>query len=99
MYPSPKVFIASTPVPAFCATGITFFGERAEVRVHHVDRHLHGVEAEAMLLGDLEHVQVDLRILVPGEADVADLAGLLRLHRRVDRAIFGKDAVADPRSG
>jgi hypothetical protein len=30
-----------------------------------------------MLLGDAEHVEVDMRIFVAGEPDKADLAGLL----------------------
>ena len=64
--------------------------EAAEVGVHHVERHLHGVEVEAVLLRDLEHVQVDVRVLVAGEADVADLAGLLGLDERFVGAASAK---------
>ena len=56
--------------------------EAAVVRVHHVQRHLHRVEREPVLARDFERVQVDARILVAGEADVAQLAGLLRLDER-----------------
>ena len=41
----------------------------------------------------VEHVQVDARVLVAGEADVADLARLLRLEQRLHGAAFGEDAV------
>ena len=46
--------------------------------VDDVDGHLDGVELEAVLGGHLEHAEVDLRVLVAGEADVADLAGVAR---------------------
>ncbi len=42
--------------------------EAAIVRVHHVERHLHGVEDKTPLSGDLEHVQVDSRVLVPRDS-------------------------------
>ena len=35
-------------------------------------------------VGGLDHAEVDLRALVAGEADVADLAGLLRLLEDID---------------
>ena len=50
--------------------------EAAEVRVHDVDRHLHRIEMEAMVLRHFQHVEVDVRIFVSGESDEADLAGL-----------------------
>ena len=42
---------------------------------------------------DLEHVQMDARILVAGEADEADLAGLRASSERLHRAALGEDAV------
>ena len=63
------------------------------MRVHDVDRHLHGVEVEAVPCGDLEHAEVDWRVLVSGEADVADLACLASFHRGVDGTVIGEDPV------
>ena len=37
-----------------------FVGEAAEVRVHDIERHLHGVEVEAVLARFVEHAQVDV---------------------------------------
>src|SRR5215471_2331702 len=56
--------------------------EALEVPVQRIDRHLHGVEPDTMGAGDLEHVEVDVRALVAGESDEADLAGLAgSVHR------------------
>ena len=63
------------------------------MRVHDVERHLHGVKLELVLRGHLQHPQMHHRIFVPGEAEVAKLAGLLRLDHRLLRAVFLKDAV------
>src|ERR1700683_4818784 len=51
--------------------------KRSEMRVHHVDRHLHGVEMKSVLVGSLKHSQVHAWILVTREANVADFARLL----------------------
>src|ERR1700676_1023130 len=40
-----------------------------EVSVHHIERHLNGIEPEAVLGGGGQHLQMDLRTLVPCEAD------------------------------
>src|ERR1700759_942939 len=68
-------------------------GKRAEVRIHYVDWHLRRVEVKVILLRYLQHPQMNVRIFVAGEADVADLAGLLRLQRGVNRTLLCKDAV------
>ena len=67
--------------------------EGAEVGVHDVDRHLHGVEVEVVLLGDFEHAEVDGGVFVAGEADVANLAGFAGGDGCVDGAVVGEDAV------
>ena len=67
--------------------------EAAEVRIHHVERHLHRVEREALLARHFEHVEMDVRILVPGEADVAELARLPRLEQRSVGALLVEDPV------
>ena len=53
--------------------------ETVEVRVHYVERHLDSIKREPMLCSGIQHLQMDLRTLVASEADVADLACLLRL--------------------
>ena len=77
----------------FEGDGDDFFGEGAEVGVHDVDGHLDGVEVEAVFLGGLEHAEVDGGVLVAGEADVADLAGLFGEDGGFDGSVGGEDAV------
>src|SRR5438067_56888 len=48
----------------------------AVVCVHDVERHLHRIECEFVFSGHFKHVHMDTRILMSGEADVADLACL-----------------------
>jgi hypothetical protein len=62
-------------------------------RVHDVQRHLHGVEREPVLGGDGERVEVNARILVAGEPDEPQLAGLPRLDERAVRAFLVEDAM------
>ncbi len=57
--------------------GDDFVGEGAEVGVHDVDGHLDGVEVDAVLMGHVDHAEVDDGVLVAGESDVAEFAGLL----------------------
>jgi hypothetical protein len=80
------LFMPSTPM--FCA-----ISSAAVVRVHHIQRHLYGVEGEVVFTRELEGMQVNARIFVAGEADVADLAGPLRLDQRSVRALLIEDAV------
>ena len=49
----------------------------AEVRVHHIERHLHGIEPERVLGGDFQHPQMHERVFVAREANEADFARLL----------------------
>src|SRR5581483_11328090 len=46
--------------------------ETLVMSVHNIERHLDGVEAETMRIGNLEHLEVDLWILVSSKTDVAD---------------------------
>src|SRR5882762_8002060 len=57
--------------------GQDFLLKAVVVRVHHVERHLYRVKGELMGKTGLKHFEVNVRTLVPGEADVADLALLL----------------------
>src|ERR1035437_9162689 len=54
-------------------------GEAPETGVEQIERHLATVEMEVVLGGDVQHPVVDDGILVAGEANVADFAGILRL--------------------
>src|SRR5437660_3328981 len=62
------------------------------MRVHDIQRHLYAVEHEAVLSRHVEHVQMDLGILVSREADIPDLARSLR----VDERTIGAFLVEDP---
>src|SRR5213076_453758 len=73
--------------------GQHFALEAAEVRIHHVERHLHAVEVEFVLSGEVEHTQVNERVLVACETDIADLAGFLSFHHRFDCTAFSEDAI------
>lgn len=54
------------------------FAEPLEMRVHEIERHLHGIEDEPVLGCGVQHVQVDVGALVAGEAEEVRLAGLAR---------------------
>ena len=49
--------------------------------IHYVQRHLHRVESVVVLASDLDHVQMNLRTLVPGEPDKPHLAFFARLFQ------------------
>jgi hypothetical protein len=55
--------------------------ETAEVRIHNVERHLAGLKIEVMLRRYLQHPEMHVRILMPCEAGVMNLAGLLSLYQ------------------
>src|ERR1700730_14394599 len=61
------------------------------MRVHHVERHLDGVERETVLCSGVQHFQMDFRTLMAGEADEANLARFLRLQKRFHPSAFGKN--------
>ncbi len=84
--PEPIDFMPSTPIPFLHEHRQDELLEAAVVGIHHVERHLHGVEGELVVIGRLQHREVNRRVLVPGEADEAQLAGLLRVDERLDAA-------------
>jgi hypothetical protein len=49
--------------------------------IHHVQRHLHRVKMKAMLLGDLQHIEVRPRIFVPSKTDEVEFARLTRFEQ------------------
>ena len=44
------------------------------MRIEQIQRHLHCIEHESVLIGDFEHIKVNVRILMSREADVTNLA-------------------------
>ena len=68
-------------------------GEGAEVGVHNVDGHLYGVEVDAVLVGHVDHAEVDDGVFVTGEADVAEFACLLGGESGFHGSARGEDAV------
>ncbi len=65
----------------------------AEVRIHHIHWHLNRIEPEIMRGRQVEHVQMDSRILVAGESDVAGLSRFLRSEKGLGRAARGEETV------
>src|SRR4029077_5452672 len=72
--------------------GQNFLFEAVEVRVHHVQRHLHGIEREAVSKSGLQHLQVDVGTFVASKSDVAQLALLLRFEDGFHPTAFGENA-------
>ena len=62
-------------MPRRFASGRTLL-EASKCSVKAVQRHLHGIEREVMR----QHLEMDLRIFVPSEADEPYFAVLLRLR-------------------
>ena len=65
----------------------------AEMGIHHVERHLDRVEVESVISCNLQHVKVDVRILMAGKTDVADFARPFGFEHCFLRALLGEDAV------
>jgi hypothetical protein len=64
-----------------------------EVSIHQVQGHLHSVELEPVLGGSFQYVEVNARILMPGEADEPNLARLFGGDESLHRPSGGKDPV------
>src|SRR5258705_3409649 len=69
------------------------FFKTAVMRVRDVQGHLNGVELESVLLGHLEHVQMNARILVPSESNVTNLSCVACFQQRRVRSFVVKDTV------
>jgi hypothetical protein len=97
MAPKPKVFMARMPTPSRWATGMTWcwkerkWASRTLMGIHHVHRHLQGVEVEVVLACDFKHVEVDGGIFVASETDVTELAGLAGGESGFERSAGGED--------
>jgi hypothetical protein len=71
-------FIPSGAMPRWFSTGNNLLLKAEKVCVERIQRHLHRVERKACI----EHRQVDVRILVAGEAHKPDLALLFGFRQR-----------------
>src|ERR1039458_5873059 len=67
--------------------------ETPKMRIHYIQRHLHGVEAEFVSGSDLQHPEMNERILMAGKTDVTDLPCLPGVHHGFDRPAGCKDSV------
>ncbi|MFZ1119017.1 MAG: hypothetical protein WAN81_02180, partial [Candidatus Binataceae bacterium] len=67
--------------------------EAIEMGIHYIERHLHGVKCEAVATCGPQHVKMNLRTLVAGEADVSQLAGFFRVERRFDSASASENSI------
>ena len=68
-------------------------GKTSKMRIHQVGRHQHRIEMESVFGCDLQHVKVNMRILVAGKADEAQFAGLPGFDQCLRRAALTEDAV------
>src|SRR5260221_983430 len=64
--------------------------EAVEMRVHHIDRHLHGVKTKTVRAGRFEHLEMNVRVFVTGEPDKPRLAHLIGVFQRLNGAAFRK---------
>ena len=92
-WPSPSGFIPSTPDALLHQLGQNMAAEAAKMRIHDIERHLAGVEAELMLRRHFQHPQMHQGIFVPGESDEPDLAGFLGFEQSFQRSIRRKETV------
>src|SRR5208283_4590403 len=69
------------------------FLEALIVSIHYVEGHLHRIELEIVLVGDLEHVLVNVWALVPSKADIAELSSCAGLHHNFHRTACRKNAL------
>src|SRR5208337_2098960 len=82
----------------FGQNGNDLVGKALEVGIHSVQRHLYGVEGKPVLEGRIQHLQMNVRVLMPCESDIAELAGLFRLQSRFERAVGAENAVGVTRA-
>ena len=69
------------------------FLEAAEVRIHHVERHLHRVKLKTVFTRDFEHVKMNARIFMTSETDETNLTGVARLYERGVGPLLVEDAM------
>src|SRR5438876_6815415 len=70
-----------------------FLFETVEVGVHYVERHLDGIEREAVLCGGGQHLQMNIWTLVAGETDKTDLARFFGFQDSFNRSAFGENPI------
>src|SRR5438445_8353286 len=67
--------------------------ETVEVGIHYVERHLDGIEREAVLCGGGQHPQMNIWTLVACETDKTDLARFFGFHDGLHRSAFGENVI------
>jgi len=70
-----------------------FLFETVEVGVHYVERHLDGIEREAVLCGGGQHLQMNIWTLVACETDKTDLARFFGFQDGLHRSTLGENAI------
>jgi len=70
-----------------------FLFETVEMCVHHIQRHLNGVELESMIRSCGQHRQMYIWTFVSGKADKADLTCLLGFQYGLHPTTFGKNPI------
>src|SRR6185312_206788 len=73
--------------------GKNYFLEAVKVRVHDVQRHLHAGKEKLVLISHLQHVAVNLRTLVSGETNIANLSCFFRFDGGFHAAPGGEDSL------
>src|ERR1700737_1661514 len=86
-------FHAENSNAAFGQNRQDLFFEAVEMSVHYVERHLNGVEREAVLRGGRQHLQMNVWTLVACETDKTDLARFLGFQDDFHRSAFGENAI------
>src|SRR5665213_1284304 len=63
------------------------------MRVHRIERHLNRIEMETVFLRRLQHVQMNMRVLMAGKSDKANLARAFGIEKGFHGAMRREDAV------
>src|SRR5665213_1830202 len=63
------------------------------MRVHRIERHLNRIEMETVFLRRLQHIQVNMRVLMAGKSDKANLARAFGIEKGFHGAMRREDAV------
>src|SRR6266404_583889 len=74
-------------------TGHNLSPEATKMRIHHVQGKLTGIKVKLMSGSNVEHAQVNGRVLVSRKSDVTDLACLFRFQHRFKGPARSKEAI------
>ena len=91
--PVTEAFHAQGTNSLFQSAGNDKSREAPKVRIHYVDRHLHCVEAESGVLGNIQHLKVNAGVFMAGKADETYLACLFGCEDGFHRSTFIEDTI------